>query len=116
MEEQWDLDAAVAGSLHRSALSRQNFSDVARDLGGLDTLDGDHLFITARAAISGVQPGAFVLGLAAHLHDESLCRQNRGRRADRLGCDENERPQFDLPLIKNCNASRTPAPCWRWAT
>src|SRR5206468_10580640 len=83
-----NFHAAAPRPLHLAALSRQNFSDVARDLGGLDTPDGDHLFVAARAAISAVQPGAFVLGLAAHLHDESLCRQNRGRRASGAICND----------------------------
>src|SRR6266513_804828 len=83
MEKQRNFDAADAGSLHLAALSRQNLSDTARDLGGLDSVDGDHLFAAARAPISTVRTRAFVLGLAPDLHDESLRRKSRGRRTDR---------------------------------
>src|SRR2546421_5719323 len=85
MEKQRNLDPAGAGSLHLAALSRQNLSDIARDLGSVDSVDGDHLFAAARAPISAVRTGAFVLGFASDLHDESLCRESRRRRADRAG-------------------------------
>src|SRR5438477_12434848 len=88
MEKQRNLDAADAGSLHLAALSRQNLSDIARDLGGLDPVNGNHLFAAARAAISVVRTGAFVLGLASDLHDESLRRKSRSRRADGIGDGE----------------------------
>src|ERR1700675_2852311 len=108
MEKQWNLDPAVAGPFHLAALSRQNISNIARDLGSLDSIDGDHLFAAARAAISVVRIGAFVLGLASDLHDESLRRKSGGGRADRAGGDEGDlarRAQFDFPLRKNCSAS-----------
>src|SRR6266480_7169640 len=81
MEKQRNLDAADAGSLHLAALSRQNLSDIARDLGGLDSVDGDYLFAAARAPISVVRTGAFVLGLAPDLHYESFRRKSGSRRA-----------------------------------
>src|SRR5437016_4740963 len=88
MEKQRNLDAAVARSFHLETLSRQNNSNTGRDVGCLDPVNGDHLFVAAGAAISVVRTGAFVLGLAPDLHDESLRRKSRSRRADGIGDGE----------------------------
>src|SRR5437762_8562150 len=85
MEEQWNFNTTNPRSFHLAALSRQNISNFARDLGGLDPVNGHHLFLAARIAISDVRTCAFLLGLAAHLHDQSFCRKSRGRRADGVG-------------------------------
>ena len=85
MEEQRNFNTAGARSVHLAALPRQNISDIARDLGRLDSVNGDHLFATARVAISIVRTRAFVLGLAPDLHDESFRWKSGSRRADCAG-------------------------------
>ncbi len=87
VEKQRYFDASSARSLHLEALSRQDFPDVAGDLGGLDSVDGYHLFAPARTPVSAVRPRAFVLGPAADLHDEPLRRKNQSRCAARSRCD-----------------------------
>src|SRR4029077_20958974 len=54
VEKQRYFDASSARSLHLEALSRQDFPDIARDLGRLDSIDGYHLFAPARTAVSNV--------------------------------------------------------------
>src|SRR2546423_10844915 len=83
MEKQRNINATAARSFHLATLSRQNFSDACRDLGGLDSVDGDHLFPAARVAISDVRSRAFFLGLTPDLHDESIRRKNFCGRAAR---------------------------------
>src|SRR6266446_8278860 len=85
MEEQRNLNAAAAGSFHLAALSRQNISDIACDLGRLDSVDGHYLFAAACAPIPVVRTRAFVLGLTPDLYDESLRRKGGSRRADCAG-------------------------------
>src|SRR5204862_1766633 len=77
MEEQWSLTATFAPTVHGGSLSRQNYSDTAGDMGGLDSSDGDHLFIASRTPISAVRACAFILGFAFNLHDQPFCRKNR---------------------------------------
>src|SRR5438270_10663578 len=88
MEKQRHFVATDPRSFHLAALSRQNNSNLGRNLGGLDSIDGDHLFAPARAPISDVRTRAFILGLASHLHDESFRGKNFSRRADRTGSCE----------------------------
>src|SRR5436305_1564589 len=83
MEEQRNLSATAARPLHLATLSRQNNSNLGRDLGCLDSVDGHHLFVATRAPISIVRTRAFVLGVAPDIHDESLRRESGGRRAHR---------------------------------
>src|ERR1700730_7903340 len=128
MEEQRDLAEAGARSVHLAALSGQDHSDAARDVGGVDPIDGNHLLSAARASISAVCTCAFLLGVASHLHDESLRRKGRSRRSNGAGNGEtvaavyDRRIELDSALAarryrrKCSSASRTPAPCGRLAT
>ena len=54
----------------------KNHSDPASHVGGLDSADGDYLLPAACPAISSIRTGAHFLGVAPHLHDESVCRKN----------------------------------------
>ena len=75
MEEQWDLARAIASLLH-GPLSGQNPSDIGRDMGSLDSTDGNHLFVAPRPPISAIRARALVLGSASNLYDEPFCRKN----------------------------------------
>src|SRR5205814_5391392 len=79
MEKQRHLNAPGSRPLHVATLPGQNSSDIAGDMGGLDSADGNHLFAPTRAPISAVRTRAFLLGAAFDLYDQSLCRKNRGR-------------------------------------
>ncbi len=76
MEEQWGLTATLATPVHTGSLSREDYSNAAGDMGGLDSADGDHLFIAASTPISTVRACAFVLGAAFDLHDQPLCGED----------------------------------------
>ena len=76
MEKQRHLAAANSRSFHVETLPRQNYSDIARHVGRLDSVDGNYLLAAARAPISTIWAGAHFLGVAPHLHDESFRRQN----------------------------------------
>jgi len=76
MEKQWHLAAAYSRSFYMEPLSRQNHSHAARNMGSLDSTDGNYLFPAPRPPISTVRAGPHVLGVAPHLHDESVCREN----------------------------------------
>src|SRR5438128_9968165 len=78
MEEQWYFDGAGLRPFHVETLPRQNHSDAASHVGGLDSADGDHLFVTPRTPISAFRTRALLLGPALDLHDQSLCWKNRG--------------------------------------
>ena len=92
--------ASLRRALSLGSLPRQNRADSFRDLGGLDSADGDHLFVAARVAISALQSRANFLGVAAHLHDEPLRGKNRSRRADRA---------FDLRIVGRGGSPEPPA-------
>src|SRR6266571_1478045 len=79
----WGFDGTLVDLLYRS--------DAACHLGGLDSADGNHLFIASRAPIPAFWTRAFVLGLIADLYDQSLCRKNRSRCAARAICRRRQR-------------------------
>jgi hypothetical protein len=60
MEKQRRLNASGSRPLHVATLPGQNCTDVAGDMGGLDSADGDHLFTATRAPISAVRTRAFL--------------------------------------------------------
>src|SRR5436309_14921915 len=76
MEEQRDLARASAPVVHPGSLSGQNPSDIGRDMGGLDSADGDHLFVAPGRPVSAVRARPFVLGSASNLYDEPFCRKS----------------------------------------
>src|ERR671918_1528300 len=147
MEKQRHFDAADSRSFHVGTLSGQDSSDIAGDLGGLDSADGAHLFVAARSPISPIRARALVLGFASDLYDQPVCRKDRSRcsagafrgrligrarlslpclpavvGACRMGADEQPvagisrlRRASPYRLAKCKSASRTPAPCSRWA-
>jgi len=43
-------------------------------MGSLDSADGNYLFPAARSPISTFRAGAYFLGAASYVHDESVCR------------------------------------------
>ena len=100
MEEQWYLAPAHSRPFHMGALPRQNHSHIARYVGSLDSADGNYLFAAACAPIPTVRASAYFLGVAPHIHDESLRWENRSRRAARAGYCENrivtKAKSFDL--------------------
>jgi hypothetical protein len=51
-------------------------SDIAGDVGGLDSADGDYLFVASRSPISAFRARALVLGAASDLHDQPFRRKN----------------------------------------
>jgi hypothetical protein len=73
MEEPRHLAAAFSRPFHMETLPRQNHSDVARYMGSLDSADGNYLFPAACSPISTFRAGAYFLGAASELHDESVC-------------------------------------------
>src|ERR1700731_548314 len=82
MEERRVLLAIGPARADLGALQGQDRSDVARHLGGLGAVDGDHLLAALPVAVSTLQHRADLLGAAADLHDESLRGEDRGGRAD----------------------------------
>src|SRR5205807_9810915 len=93
MEKQWDLSETLTATVHREPLSRQNYSDAACHLGGLDSADGNHLFIASHAPIPAFWTRAFVLGFIADLYDQSLCRTDRSRCAAGAICRGSRRAE-----------------------
>src|SRR5437762_10778234 len=76
MEKQRYFAAAHPRRFHMETLPRQNHSDPASHVGGLDSADGDYLLPAACSAISSIRTGAHFFGVAPHLHDESVWRKN----------------------------------------
>src|SRR5260370_32895899 len=93
MEKQWNFSKTLTATLHREALSRQNHSAASRHLGGLDSLDGNDLFIASCAPLPTFCTRAFVLWLIAAVYDQSLCWQHRSRCAARTICRGRRHPE-----------------------
>src|SRR5438309_21166 len=72
----WGFDGTLATAVHTGSLSREDYSNAAGDMGGLDSADGDHLFIAPRTPISALRACPFVLGPAFDLHDQPLCGED----------------------------------------
>ena len=73
MEKLRLLPRIFTPNVYLEPLSKQDHSNLAGNLGGLDSADGNDLFAPARVAVSTLQSRAHFLGPLAHLYDEQFC-------------------------------------------